>query len=52
MYPVGNIVRREGESIEVNCTLTSPNHTINDLNFIFNEPNVRHEIIVSTIKYI
>ncbi|XP_031624527.1 cytokine receptor-like [Contarinia nasturtii] len=45
MFPVGNIVRREGETIEINCTLTSSNHTIDDLKFIFDKPGVRHEII-------
>ncbi|XP_031640435.1 cytokine receptor-like [Contarinia nasturtii] len=45
MFPVGNIVRKEGETIEINCTISSTNHTIDDLNFIFNEPGVRHEII-------
>lgn len=35
MYPVGNIIRREGETIEINCSLDSPNYSIDDLNFKF-----------------
>lgn len=47
MYPVGNIIRKEGETIEINCTLDSSDYTINDLKFSFQERGVKPDIIVS-----
>lgn len=35
MYPVGSIIQKENETIEINCTLDSPAYTINDLKFAF-----------------
>lgn len=48
MNPAGNIIRKEGESIEINCTLDSPEYSINDLKFSFSKREVQHEIIVIT----
>lgn len=47
MYPVGNIIRKEGETIEINCTLDSPGYTIKDLKFSFAERGIKPDIIVS-----
>lgn len=47
MYPVGNIIRKEGETIEINCTLDSPDHTIKDLKFSFDKRSIKPEILVS-----
>lgn len=52
MHPVGNIIRKEGETIEINCTLDSPDYNINDLKFSFQERGVKPDIIVSKNKNI
>lgn len=55
MYPVGNIIRREGETIEITCSLDSPNYSIDDLKFHFpgrKNINQEPEIIVNLFEFI
>lgn len=50
MNPNGKIIRMQGETIEINCTLDEHSvHTINELNFEINQKNVIHEIIVNIL---
>lgn len=46
MNPVGNIIRKKGETIEITCTLDSTDYTIADLKFSFPEREIKPEILV------